>query len=104
MIAGVHDCRCWRLKDLLHLVERDGGSAAVLDFADCLFLADVAIFADWEVNDVRHHHLDLAERLEQTLRGFVAATRRPGPLQAPALPDLDADRAGANPNPQEEPS
>jgi arylsulfatase A-like enzyme len=42
----------------------------------------------WEVNNVRQHHHDLAERLEQTLRGFVEATRHPGPLQPPELPDL----------------
>jgi arylsulfatase A-like enzyme len=35
----------------------------------------------WEVNNVRQHHLEFAERLEQTLQSFVAATRRPGPLQ-----------------------
>jgi hypothetical protein len=40
----------------------------------------------WEVNDVVQHHPDLAERLEQTLRGFLAAARRPGPLVAPPLP------------------
>jgi arylsulfatase A-like enzyme len=40
----------------------------------------------WEVNNVSQHHLELAERLEQTLRGFAAAARRPGPLQAPGLP------------------
>jgi hypothetical protein len=42
----------------------------------------------WEVNNVRHHQLDVAERLEETLRCFVETTRRPGPLQPPALPEL----------------
>jgi arylsulfatase A-like enzyme len=42
----------------------------------------------WEVNNVRQHHLELAERLEQTLRCFVEATRRPGPLRPPELPHL----------------
>jgi arylsulfatase A-like enzyme len=37
----------------------------------------------WEVNNVVQHHLELAEHMEQVLRSFVAATRRPGPLQAP---------------------
>jgi hypothetical protein len=32
----------------------------------------------------------LADQLEQVLHGFVAATRRPGPLELPALPDLEA--------------
>jgi arylsulfatase A-like enzyme len=41
----------------------------------------------WEVNDVRQHHLEWAEGLEKTLRGFVAATRQPGPLVPPPLPD-----------------
>ncbi len=41
----------------------------------------------WEVNEVRHHHLELAEGFEKTLRAFVAATCQPGPLDAPALPD-----------------
>jgi arylsulfatase A-like enzyme len=40
----------------------------------------------WEVNDVRQHHLELAERLEQTLRDFVTAACQPGPLQTPPLP------------------
>jgi arylsulfatase A-like enzyme len=39
----------------------------------------------WEVNDVRQHHLDLAENLEIFLRNFVAATRQPEPLPWPAL-------------------
>jgi arylsulfatase A-like enzyme len=39
----------------------------------------------WEVNDVLQHHLDLAERLEQVLRGFVAAAQKPGPLRPPEL-------------------
>lgn len=47
----------------------------------------------WEVNNVYQHHLDLAERLEQTVRAFVTATRQPGPLQVPPLPDLEAERA-----------
>jgi arylsulfatase A-like enzyme len=41
----------------------------------------------WEVNNVVQHHLELAERLEQTLRAFVEATRQPGPLLMPRLPD-----------------
>jgi arylsulfatase A-like enzyme len=45
----------------------------------------------WEVNNVLQHHLDLADHLLQTLRGFVAASRRPGPLQAPALGDVEAE-------------
>jgi arylsulfatase A-like enzyme len=49
----------------------------------------------WEVNDVRQHHLDLAEHLEQTLRGFVEATRRPGPLHVPELRDVEAELAQA---------
>jgi arylsulfatase A-like enzyme len=40
----------------------------------------------WEVNNLVQHRLQFAERLEQTLRAFVEATRRPGPLQAPELP------------------
>lgn len=30
----------------------------------------------WEVNNVLQHHLELAERMEQTLRAFMAAPRR----------------------------
>src|SRR5262249_3418360 len=44
----------------------------------------------WEVNNVVQHHLELAERLEQALRGFMTATRRPGPLEAPELPAAGA--------------
>jgi arylsulfatase A-like enzyme len=40
----------------------------------------------WEVNNVLHHHDELAAGLERTLRGFVEATRRAGALQAPELP------------------
>ncbi len=39
----------------------------------------------WEVNNVLQHNMDLADNLERVLRGFVEATRRPGPLQAPEL-------------------
>jgi arylsulfatase A-like enzyme len=39
----------------------------------------------WEVNDVVQHRLELAESLEKVLRGFVEATRRPGPLEIPPL-------------------
>ncbi len=35
----------------------------------------------WEVNNVLHHHLEFAEGLEKTLRGFVAATLGAGPLR-----------------------
>jgi hypothetical protein len=47
----------------------------------------------WEVNNVRQHHLEFAERLEQTLRLFVDATRRPGPLQYPDLPHPEQEPA-----------
>jgi arylsulfatase A-like enzyme len=40
----------------------------------------------WEVNNVAQHHLEFVERLERTLRDFVATTSQPGPLQAPSLP------------------
>jgi arylsulfatase A-like enzyme len=58
----------------------------------------------WEVNNVLQHHLELAEHLEQTLRGFVEATRGPGPFQAPALRDVEVElaAAGTEPNPIEE--
>jgi hypothetical protein len=39
-----------------------------------------------EVNNVAQHHLEWAEKLEQTLRAFVAATQAAGPLQPPPLP------------------
>jgi arylsulfatase A-like enzyme len=39
----------------------------------------------WEVNDVRQHHLELAEHLEKVLGDFVRATRQPGPLRPPEL-------------------
>jgi hypothetical protein len=48
----------------------------------------------WEVNDVRQHHLEVAEHLEDVLRGFVSATRRPGPLLAPELRDVEARPPG----------
>lgn len=42
-----------------------------------------------EVNNVVQHHTERAEGLERTLRGFVEATRQPGPLKAPELPDVE---------------
>jgi arylsulfatase A-like enzyme len=39
----------------------------------------------WEVNNVIQHHLELAEGLERTLRGFAEAVCRDGPL--PPLPE-----------------
>jgi arylsulfatase A-like enzyme len=57
----------------------------------------------WEVNDVLQHHLDLAEHLEQVLRGFVEATRRPGPLEPPQLRDIEAEAAPSEPDPVPEP-
>jgi arylsulfatase A-like enzyme len=41
----------------------------------------------WEFNDLLQHHLEWAERLEKTLRAFVDASRRPGPLVPPGLFD-----------------
>jgi arylsulfatase A-like enzyme len=38
-----------------------------------------------EVNNVLQHHLELAEYLERSLRAFVAATRKEGPLEPPIL-------------------
>jgi arylsulfatase A-like enzyme len=52
----------------------------------------------WEVNNVLQHHLELAEHLEQTLRGFVEATRQPGPLQAPVLRDVETEQAPPAPD------
>jgi hypothetical protein len=41
----------------------------------------------WEVNDVQQHHQERVEQLEKFVQRFVAATRQPGPLQVPPLPD-----------------
>jgi arylsulfatase A-like enzyme len=43
----------------------------------------------WEVNNVLQHHLELAEHLDRTLRGFVEASRRPGSLEAPELREIE---------------
>jgi arylsulfatase A-like enzyme len=43
----------------------------------------------WEINDLRQHNLELAEGLEQTLRGVMAATAANGQLPALAV---QADR------------
>ena len=45
----------------------------------------------WEMNDVRQHHLELAEEMERTLRAFVEETRKPGPLTPPPLRDVEAE-------------
>jgi arylsulfatase A-like enzyme len=51
----------------------------------------------WEVNNVLQHYLERAERLEETLRAFVAATRRPGPFQAPELREATPEPEGGGP-------
>jgi arylsulfatase A-like enzyme len=51
----------------------------------------------WEVNNVLQHHLELAEQFEQTLRGFVAATRQPGPFQPPVLQYPNLKPEGSTP-------
>ena len=48
----------------------------------------------WEVNDVLARHIEQAEALERTLRAFVAAAGRPGPLEVPPLEDIHAEPAG----------
>jgi arylsulfatase A-like enzyme len=53
----------------------------------------------WEVNDVRQHHLELAEHVEQVLRAFSEAVRRPGPLTYPELRDVEGE---ADQEPEEE--
>lgn len=52
----------------------------------------------WEVNNVLHHHQELGEHLEQTLRGFVAASRQPGALVPPELRDGETDREWESPS------
>jgi arylsulfatase A-like enzyme len=47
----------------------------------------------WEVNNVRQHHLELAEHLEEVLRGYAAASQRPGRLELPELRDVEAERS-----------
>jgi arylsulfatase A-like enzyme len=39
----------------------------------------------WEVNDLKQQQIERAERMEQALRSFAAATRHPGPLQYPPI-------------------
>src|SRR5262249_30580507 len=51
----------------------------------------------WEVNNVIQHHLELAEHLEETLKGFIQASARPGPLEPPELRDIEAELARAEP-------
>jgi arylsulfatase A-like enzyme len=46
----------------------------------------------WEVNNVRQHHLELAEHLEEVLRGYAIASRRPGRLEPPELQDVEGER------------
>jgi arylsulfatase A-like enzyme len=52
----------------------------------------------WEVNDVLQHHLDRADAFEQTLKEFVAAAQRPGPLEPPAprKPESEERDSGAS--------
>jgi arylsulfatase A-like enzyme len=59
----------------------------------------------WEVNNVLQHHLELTEHLEQVLRGFVEAARRPGDLGPPELRDVEAEAEPVStPNPEEGPT
>jgi arylsulfatase A-like enzyme len=50
----------------------------------------------WEVNDVRQHHLELADHMEAVLRGYIEASRREGPLAAPELKDVEAELTAGN--------
>jgi hypothetical protein len=50
----------------------------------------------WEVNNLYQHHPELTQHLEETLRGFVAATWQPGPLQAPELRDIETENKEAS--------
>ena len=45
----------------------------------------------WELNNVIQHHPELAEHVEAVLRGFMEATRRPGPLNPPELRDVETE-------------
>jgi arylsulfatase A-like enzyme len=49
----------------------------------------------WEVNNVLQHHFELADHFQHTLSDFVKATRLPGPLQPPALRDIELEAAGS---------
>ncbi len=51
----------------------------------------------WEVNDVLQHHLERADAFEQTLKEFVAASRRQGPFAPPALRDVELEGAVKEP-------
>jgi arylsulfatase A-like enzyme len=43
----------------------------------------------WEVNNLWQPNIDYAEQLEQTLQKYVEASRQPGPLPVPPLPQLE---------------
>jgi arylsulfatase A-like enzyme len=45
----------------------------------------------WEVNDVRQHHLELAEHVETVAQAFAEAARTAGPLEYPELRDVEAE-------------
>jgi arylsulfatase A-like enzyme len=47
----------------------------------------------WDVNDLRQQNLDYAEQLERMLLDFVAASKRPGPLVTPPLPEPEFNHA-----------
>lgn len=55
----------------------------------------------WEVNDLRSRNVEKADELEETLRKYVAAAERPGPLVIPPLGPpgnaTDAEQPGAGP-------
>jgi arylsulfatase A-like enzyme len=61
--------------------------SAAAEAAPCLPQLYVKPDDRWEVNNVLQHHLELAQRLEQTLGEFWARARRPGPFQPPELPE-----------------
>jgi arylsulfatase A-like enzyme len=52
-----------------------------------------------EVNNVVQHHLDFAEGLERTLRGFLAVAAGPGPLVVPPLPEREANASTTSTEP-----
>ena len=43
----------------------------------------------WEVNDLAQRYADEADQLQEALRAFVEAARRPGPLVAPPLAPVE---------------
>ncbi len=91
--ARDYACSGLRVGDAVEYALRTPEWAFLLPLQDAARTPQLFVKPDdrWELNNVLQHHPALAERLEAALRGFVEATRRPGPLTPPELNNVEPE-------------